>query len=344
MNYDKYINSTGTHYISNTGHDEHGKYRGGAAGDQGGEYTLRSWYNRPWSVVLRWPDQSQALLAAQMAIDAALNDNIGYDQGQRNTFWDALAHAGYDPAKIKAKCETDCTASTTAIWKGVGYRCDVPALKALPLDTYSGNMRSRFVKAGFTAFTAAKYLSGHQYLLPGDVLLYEGHHACINVTIGSAVRSEWHPGTTPGTEYKLGERTLERGMSGPDVRELQEDLIELGYSFPRYGADGDFGAETETNVKGFQRSAGLEVDGIFGPESYAALMAALGRYVVITGNSVNVRSGPGTVGTSVLGTAHKGDKLPFQGQIRAVDGRDWYLVEYAGQNGWVSSKYSRLEG
>ena len=54
----KYINSTGTHYISNSGSDENGAYRGGQAGDQTGtEWRMRSWYNRPWSCVLRYPDQ-----------------------------------------------------------------------------------------------------------------------------------------------------------------------------------------------------------------------------------------------------------------------------------------------
>jgi hypothetical protein len=344
INYDKYIKSTGTHYISNTGHDERGQYKGGAAGDQGGEYTLRSWYNRPWSVVLRWPDQSQALLAAQMAIEAALNDCIGYDQNQRSTFWTALAKVGYVPADIKTKCETDCTASTTAIWKGVGYRCDVPSLKALGLDTYSGNMKSRFVKAGFTALTQSKYVAGHQYLLPGDVLLYEGHHAAINVTIGSAVRGDWHPGDTPSQDYKLGDRTLQRGDSGSDVKELQEDLVKLGYSFPKYGCDGDFGVETEANVKGFQRLADIEVDGIFGPESYKALMKmldGLNRYVEITGDSVNVRKGPGTL-YDVIGVAHKGDKLPYGGEQWPDGDRIWYLVEFEGQNGCVSSKLSKL--
>lgn len=40
--------------ISNSGHDENGKYSGGKAGDQTGtEWALIPWYNRPWKCVLR---------------------------------------------------------------------------------------------------------------------------------------------------------------------------------------------------------------------------------------------------------------------------------------------------
>lgn len=67
------------------------------------------------------------------------------------------------------------------------------------------------------------------------------------------------------------------------------------------------------------------------------------KYVVITGDSVNVRDAAGTKG-NVIGCAYKGDKLPYGGLTADIDGRDWYRVEYNGQYGWVSSKYSRLEG
>ncbi|WP_236539698.1 peptidoglycan recognition protein family protein [Spiractinospora alimapuensis] len=72
-----------------------------------------------------------------------------------------------------------------------------------------------------------------------------------------------------------GGSLLRRGDRGPDVRQLQEQLISLGYGLPEYGADGDFGAETEAAVKKFQRSAGLEADGIVGPDTRAALDDAL---------------------------------------------------------------------
>lgn len=67
------------------------------------------------------------------------------------------------------------------------------------------------------------------------------------------------------------------------------------------------------------------------------------KYVLITGDSVNVRDAAGTKG-NVIGCAYKGDKLPYGGLTADIDGRDWYRVEYSGQDGWVSSKYSRLEG
>ena len=107
-NYDKYINSTGTHYISNSGSDEHGSIHGGAAGDQtGNEWRLRPWYSRPWTAVLRHPDPTVRRMIAEYGIDAALNNNIGYDQYQRYTYWDALQVSGYKPSAIKQKCEAD---------------------------------------------------------------------------------------------------------------------------------------------------------------------------------------------------------------------------------------------
>ena len=143
----------------------------------------------------------------------------------------------------------------------------------------------------------------------------------------------------PPKEYKLGDRDLRRGDKGPDVKEMQQDLERIGYSFPKYGCDGDFGDETEANVRGFQRVSGLEPTGVFDHKTYEALISVLGGYVLITGNSVNVRTGPSTE-NRILGVAHKGDKLPFGGLINEENG--WLMVDYKNQNGWVSPKYSRL--
>lgn len=194
IDFDKYLYSTGTHYISNSGNDENGKYMNGQAGDQTGkEWQLKPYYNRPWTVVLRYPDQAVALEIAKLAIAAALNNKVGYDQNQRPTYWKQLQAVSYDPSKITVACEADCTAGVTANVKAAGYIFGIKALQNIPIDTYSGNMRSRFVSAGFVALTASKYTSGYDYLLPGDILLYEGHHAATNITLGKSDKDNWNP-------------------------------------------------------------------------------------------------------------------------------------------------------
>ena len=68
-----------------------------------------------------------------------------------------------------------------------------------------------------------------------------------------------------------GDMALRKGDKGNDVKKLQEDLIKLGYNLDPYGADGSFGAKTETTVMKFQRDHGLEVDGKAGPKTQAKL-------------------------------------------------------------------------
>lgn len=175
--------------ISNSGHDERGKASGGQAGDQTGtEWQIRSWYNRPWDLILRYPDKKVRKLIAEYARAAALNDNIGYNQGDRLSFWTALTNSDYNPAKIKIKCNSDCSAGVTAIVKAVGHILKLPKLENLSPSNYTGSMKNAFSKAGFTVLTETKYLISDQYLLPGDILLNESHHTCINLDYGSKVK------------------------------------------------------------------------------------------------------------------------------------------------------------
>jgi peptidoglycan hydrolase-like protein with peptidoglycan-binding domain len=68
----------------------------------------------------------------------------------------------------------------------------------------------------------------------------------------------------------MAEPTLERGSEGPDVKALQEALIEL--EFKPGAADGVFGVYTESAVRAFQTWANIdEVDGIVGPDTWEKL-------------------------------------------------------------------------
>ena len=74
-------------------------------------------------------------------------------------------------------------------------------------------------------------------------------------------------GTVPTTDKP----TIRRGSSGEYVTLAQTLLIQRGYDLAPYGADGKFGAKTETAVKAFQRKNGLTADGIIGRNTWAAL-------------------------------------------------------------------------
>ncbi len=68
------------------------------------------------------------------------------------------------------------------------------------------------------------------------------------------------------------ERTLDNGDSGTAVRLIQESLLAQGYALPVFGADGEFGDETEAAVRQFQIDTGaVMLDGIVGPETMGLL-------------------------------------------------------------------------
>ena len=159
--------------ISNSGKDEKGKYTGGKAGDQTGEeWCQRDWYDRPWTAVLRHPDTEVREMIASLSEKAAANDNIGYDQWERGTFWTELSKVGYDPSAITVPCESDCSAGVAAIVKAVGYLKDIDKLKNVPETMYTGNEKKNLKNAGFECYTDPKYLKSDSELVRGDILLY----------------------------------------------------------------------------------------------------------------------------------------------------------------------------
>ncbi|MBQ4156062.1 MAG: hypothetical protein IJD90_04585, partial [Clostridia bacterium] len=174
--------------ISNCGKDERGKYSGGMAGDNTGkEWHIIPWYNRPWNCVLRHPKEDVRKMIASMAEAAAKNDYIGYDQWQRDTFFEQLKKNGYKVNNIKTKCEADCSSGVCSIVKAVGYRQNIKKLKDISITT-THYMRDMFKKAGFEVLTDSKYLTSDAYLLPGDILLNDGAHVATNLDIGSKVK------------------------------------------------------------------------------------------------------------------------------------------------------------
>jgi hypothetical protein len=89
------------------------------------------------------------------------------------------------------------------------------------------------------------------------------------------------PEPPPPSPTPVKRPTIRKGSTGKYVTELQKDLIKLGYDVGSKGADGKFGAQTETAVKAFQKDhddpdgKALKIDGVVGKKTWAAIDAAI---------------------------------------------------------------------
>jgi hypothetical protein len=177
--------------------DENGKIKGGAAGDQTGRETCtRSWYNKPWNVMLRYKNAAIAEKASEIAVKLANSNLVGYDQNQRNTLYTQLKKCGFDVDKyIKSgiKTETDCSAFQYAV-----YCCLIPEMRQDANAPTTSTMKNFYTKHGFTAYTDSKYLTSDSYLKKGDLLVKEGSHVVQNITTGSKAITS----TTASSSYK----------------------------------------------------------------------------------------------------------------------------------------------
>ena len=155
--------------------DENGKATGGAAGDQTGkEVCTRDWYNRSggWHTVIRPKDEIAADKIAKAMEQACINNNIGYDQGQRTTLYTKAKAANWDLSKITEKCECDCS-SLVAV-------CVNAADIIVSKDIYTGNQKNALKNTGkFDILTESKYLTKSDYLKRGDIMLGTGHTAIV---------------------------------------------------------------------------------------------------------------------------------------------------------------------
>lgn len=154
--------------------DENKKISGGVAGDQTGkEVCTRNWYANNWNYVLRCKDEKIAENMAIACEKACKNNNIGYDQNQRNTLRTQAEKCGYDLAKITTKCECDCSSLMTVCAECAGIAIPYSLVNAPTTRT----MKQAFTKSGFfDVLTDSKYLITDTNLKRGDILVKEGHH------------------------------------------------------------------------------------------------------------------------------------------------------------------------
>lgn len=235
-------------WIGHASIDERKQAKGGVAGDQTGkEVCIREWYNKPWECLIRFKDPKKAKLVADCMEMAAKNDNIGYDQNQRNTLLNKARKYNYNVSKVTEPCETDCSAL-------VALACMYAGIPESAL-TLSGNsattrtLKSCLVNTGeVSVYTSPQYVNSTARLQRGDILLKAGSHVVVVVKIS-------------GNPYRLTVTLLKEGSIGESVKWLQYSLNQNGANLT---VDGVFGKQTKLAVLLYQKQHGLAVDGIAG--------------------------------------------------------------------------------
>ncbi|WP_372381833.1 XVIPCD domain-containing protein [Xanthomonas sp. NCPPB 1068] len=111
------------------------------------------------------------------------------------------------------------------------------------------------------------------------------------------------PASTSPQPSKSHDGKLEQGERGEQVKQLQGQLAQLGAT-GRDGkplqADGDFGGNTKYAVEQFQRGHGLQVDGVVGNQTQAALAQALSQQKAKQAEQTSAPAAPAQAASSPL--------------------------------------------
>lgn len=199
--------------------DENKKVKGGIAGDQTGkEVFTRTWYNKGWDFVIRFEDSEIAEKAAVACEQACKNDNIGYDQSQRNNLYFRAKEVNFNLSKIVKKCECDCSALMCVCAMAAGIPEKYLYINGVLRRT--GNMREAFKKIpGVQILTQSKYLTSDKYLKRGDIIVKENSHTIMALEDGSEIKT-FQPYLVKVTTDSLNIR------KGPGIKYTKVGVIE----------------------------------------------------------------------------------------------------------------------
>lgn len=170
------------------------------AGDQSGsEVSTQNWYKHSKGWVVLRPDSKYADKIADAMEAACKNNNVGYDQTNRNTLYNAVKTKGYNPAKATSKVECDCSSLVRVCCCYAGI---------IVGDFNTSSEASVLMKTGkFTKLTDSKYTAKSDYLKRGDILVTKTKgHTVIVLSNGSKAGSSSSPSSSSSSTptYKVG--------------------------------------------------------------------------------------------------------------------------------------------
>ena len=258
--------------------DENKKNSGGNIGDQTSkEVCVRSWYSKPWQYYIECTDTELANKAADLFTEICSSNLCGYDQSNRLSLYKALVK---NKGKVKGmdKCETDCSAAISAVYKILG-------LNISPYCT-TRNIRYALLATGkFKVYSDSAHIMSDKYAKRGGIYLKEGSHVVMAIENGSAYSSNNVSNTASSTYTKkqfvkdiqrvicakvdgiASEETLSKTITVSKtknnkhaiVKSIQKYLNSLGFDCGE--VDGIAGLKFEVAVKAFQKANNCVTDG-----------------------------------------------------------------------------------
>lgn len=175
------------------------------------------------------------------------------------------------------------------------------------------------IKPGTAVFLTTGNDRHHIGLYVGDDTVIEAKGTRYGVVTSKLSHwDEW--GELKGVDYdeattETAVTLLQKGSKGDAVKTLQQNLLMLGYTLPRYGADGSFGSETVTAVKRFQQDHGISADGIVGEMTQTAIAAALLHTNAQPPSIVTIPATPTIPNTSANATEEEEEKSYTKGEV-----------------------------
>lgn len=109
----------------------------------------------------------------------------------------------------------------------------------------------------------------------------------------------------------LGDRTLAQGSKGPEVKDLQKRLIQIGYEVGK--VDGVYGKRTAAAVTRFQKNRGIKANGMATTQTIKELKRLTGESTTVSGKKIGFKNADVQLLARCIHSEGRGE--PYIGQV-----------------------------
>lgn len=243
--------------------DENGKREGGKRGDQTGkEVNINSITDRRKYQVFRYPDSKVARTIAFYMGDVANNENVGYNQKDRDSLEQEIRKVNYDPSALNTPCNTDCSAFVSNAIRATFAKANIPK-NVITTDT--SNLPEKLVSLGFEKVQgligSSMDILATGRLQIGDILVTVGAGHTF-VCMGEYFTSNKMPPNSSGT---YGQGSGSGTGYTADGEEIDERANWDKNKFRFQGLPGEITYEGETSpIRNFFKKIGDFIDLLIG--------------------------------------------------------------------------------